>query len=74
MRLSAKSKKAAFLTPYNRTGLNNNNKNLSEKDERITSIFGIYGTGVSIGKELGFPNKNDECETICMFFFQFCIY
>ena len=69
MRLSAKSRKATFLTSYNKTGHSNNNINLADKDERISNIFGTYGSGVNIGMELGFPNKNDKCENISMFLF-----
>ncbi|XP_031777731.1 uncharacterized protein LOC100679979 [Nasonia vitripennis] len=54
MRLSAKSQKAQFNRAWNKTGHDEQTIVLSSNNERISGIFGKYGSGVNIGRELGF--------------------
>lgn len=57
MRLNAKHKKARFYTAFHKTGHVTPTINLQLNDERISQIYGKYGTGVNLGQELGF-SKN----------------
>lgn len=54
MRLNAKSERASFITALQKTGHDAIEKELSEESERISSIYGHYGSGVHLGVELGF--------------------
>lgn len=56
MRLNAK-KKAVYLKAYRATGNKHIPITLSDNDIRISSLFGKYGTGLNIVRELGFSNS-----------------
>ncbi|XP_032457282.1 uncharacterized protein LOC116738634 isoform X2 [Nasonia vitripennis] len=65
MRLNAKTNKAKFMKEMAKTGHNAHNYELSEIDCRVSQIYGKYGTGMNLGKELGFhriqhPNSEED--------------
>ena len=54
MRLQAKAKVNTYFNAYKKTGNNVPKTKLSNQDLQINNIFGKYGTGLSIQRELGF--------------------
>lgn len=67
LRLGAKQERARFLTDLRRTGHDTIDREMSEIDERISSIFGHFGSGVNLGMELGFTHisyANSECKIL----------
>lgn len=72
MRLNAKLKKATFLKALNRTGHDTPDAELNENDERISQIYGTYGTRMSIGRELGFKRiESNNCGESTHYLLQF---
>ncbi|OXU21427.1 hypothetical protein TSAR_000025 [Trichomalopsis sarcophagae] len=72
MRLNAKLNKATFLKALNRTGHDTPDAELNENDERISQIYGTYGTGMSIRRELGFKRiESNNCGEFTHYLLQF---
>lgn len=57
MRLNAKSRKAKYCMALRKTGNSAPNISLNSNEERISQIFGKYGTGINFGQELGFKKN-----------------
>ena len=55
MRLAAKSKRAEYMSALNKTGHKGPETKLTDNTLRISDIYGVYGTGLSIIREVGFP-------------------
>ncbi|XP_008203704.1 uncharacterized protein LOC100679679 isoform X1 [Nasonia vitripennis] len=64
LRLSAKGKVCTFLKSHNKTGNNAPKENVTEEDLQITNIFGKYGTGVAVTKELEFMHIKMEKKSV----------
>ena len=55
MRLAAKSQKAQYMTALNKTGYKEPQIKPNNNVLRISDIYGIYGMGLCVLTELGFP-------------------
>ena len=64
MRCSSKKIKAQYLKAFKATGNVEPETPLSETVERISTIFGTYGSGQNILDEIGVPKVNVSTESI----------
>ena len=49
---------ATYLTAFNQTGNNSPNISLTSFNQRLCRIYGSYGLGLSIGKEIGIKKSH----------------